>query len=57
MTGCLATTKNLEGKLARVIAKENEHKDALKECKKAEKIKGTKPGTQIEIVKVKTFFW
>ena len=52
MTGCLATTKNFEGKLARVIAKENEHKDALKECKKAEKIKGTKPGTQIEIVKV-----
>jgi hypothetical protein len=42
----------MDGKLARILAKDNEHKDALKECKKAEKIKGTKPGTQIDIVKV-----
>ena len=52
LKGCPATTKNMEGQLPRIIAKENEHKDALKECKKAEKIKGTKPGTQLEIVKV-----
>jgi len=49
--GCLATAKNADGKLARVIAKDNEHKEALKECKKAEKNKGTKPGTQVEVVK------
>ena len=29
--------KNKEGKTPRLLAKDNEHKDALKECRKAEK--------------------
>ena len=29
--------KNKDGKTPRLLAKDNEHKDALKECRKAEK--------------------
>ena len=29
--------KNKEGKTPRLLAKDNDHKDALKECRKAEK--------------------
>ena len=36
-TGCPPSLKNKEGKTPRVLAKDNEHKDALKECRKAEK--------------------
>ena len=35
--GCNPKPKNEEGDTAKVIAKDNGHKDALKECKKAEK--------------------
>ncbi|XP_073243068.1 ankyrin repeat and EF-hand domain-containing protein 1-like isoform X1 [Porites lutea] len=35
--GCPSTLKNKEGKTPRLLAKDNEHKDALKECRKAEK--------------------
>lgn len=48
--GCPSTIKNNEGKLPRIIAKEGEHKEAMKECKKAEKAeakgRGSKPGTE-----------
>lgn len=37
LTGCPSTLKNKEGKTPRLLAKDNEHKDALKECRKAEK--------------------
>ena len=50
--------KNKEGKLARIIAKENEHKDAMKECKKAEKAeakgRGSKQGTEPWAIRVRT---
>lgn len=35
--GCPSMLKNKEGKTPRLLAKDNEHKDALKECRKAEK--------------------
>jgi ankyrin repeat protein len=35
--GCPAVLKNIEGKTPRVLAKDNEHKEAIKECRKAEK--------------------
>lgn len=37
LTGCPSTLKNKEGKTPRLLAKDNEHKEALKECRKAEK--------------------
>ena len=55
--GCPSTLKNKEGKLARVIAKENDHKDAMKECKKAEKAeakgRGSKAGTEPWAIRVR----
>ncbi|KAK3754399.1 hypothetical protein QZH41_011175, partial [Actinostola sp. cb2023] len=35
--GCPAGLKNKEGKTPKLLAKENEHKEAMKECRKAEK--------------------
>ncbi|XP_068732245.1 ankyrin repeat and EF-hand domain-containing protein 1-like isoform X2 [Montipora capricornis] len=35
--GCPSTLKNKEGKTPRLLAKDNDHKEALKECRKAEK--------------------
>ncbi|XP_032231944.1 ankyrin repeat and EF-hand domain-containing protein 1 isoform X2 [Nematostella vectensis] len=35
--GCPASLKNKDGKTPRLLAKDNEHKDAIKECRKAEK--------------------
>eukprot|EP00795_Rhopilema_esculentum_P010503 gene10503-19218_t len=43
--GCPAGLKNKEGRTPRLLAKDNEHKDAMKECRKAEKLKAGKPGT------------
>lgn len=37
MAGCPSTLKNKEGKTPRLLAKDNDHKEALKECRKAEK--------------------
>ena len=37
VTGCPSALKNKEGKTPRMLAKDNEQKDALKECRKAEK--------------------
>jgi hypothetical protein len=55
--GCPSTLKNKDGKLARIIAKENEHKEAMKECKKAEKTeakgRGSKPGTEPWAIRVR----
>jgi hypothetical protein len=57
LLGCPSTLKNNEGKLARIIAKENEHKEAMKECKKAEKTeakgRGSKPGTEPWAIRVR----
>lgn len=49
--GCLATLKDIDGATARSLAKDAGHKDAMKECRKAEKIKTGKPGTQLWAVK------
>lgn len=38
--GCPASLKNKEGKTPRLLAKDNEHKEATKECRKAEKQSG-----------------
>jgi hypothetical protein len=57
LTGCPSTLKNNDGKLARIIAKENEHKEAMKECKKAEKMeakgRGSKAGTEPWAIRVR----
>ena len=50
--GCVATLKNLEGKTARLLAKANNHKLAVKMCRKAERTKSVKSGTQLPVVKV-----
>lgn len=51
--------KNNEGKLPRIVAKENEHKEAMKECKKAEKAeakgRGSKAGTEPWAIRVRIF--
>lgn len=56
--GCPSTLKNKDGKLARIIAKENEHKEAMKECKKAERAeakgRGSKPGTEPWAIRVRS---
>ena len=57
--GCSSLKKNNDGKLPKIIAKENEHKEALKECKKAEKSeakgRGSKPGTEPWAIRVKIY--
>ena len=52
-TGCPAGLKNKEGRTPRLLAKDNEHKDAMKECRKAEKLKAGKPGTDKWAVSVR----
>lgn len=36
--GCPTNLKNKDGKTPRALAKDNEHKEAMKECRKAEKL-------------------
>lgn len=35
--GCFSMLKNKEGKIFRLLVKDNEYKDVLKECRKVEK--------------------
>lgn len=48
--GCPANLKNKKGHTPRALAKNNGHKLAIKACKKAEKNKGQKPGTQFHYI-------
>jgi len=43
--GCPVMVKNANGRTPRLLAKDGEHKEATKECRKAEKLKPGKPGT------------
>lgn len=44
--------KNGNGRTPRLLAKDGEHKEAMKECRKAEKMKPGKPGTEKWAVRV-----
>ena len=44
--------KNANGRTPRLLAKDGEHKEATKECRKAEKLKPGKPGTDKWAVRV-----
>ena len=48
--------KNGNGRTARLLAKDEEHKEAMKECRKAEKFKAGKPGTDKWAVRVSCFY-
>ncbi len=54
--GCPATVKNSNGRTARLLAKDGDHKDAMKECRKAERAKPGKPGTELWAVRVRFLF-
>ena len=45
--------KNGNGRTPRLLAKDEEHKEAMKECRKAEKLKPGKPGTDKWAVRVR----
>ena len=44
----------MDGTTARLLAKRNNHKLAVKMCRKAERTKSVKSGTQLHVVKVNT---
>ena len=51
--GCLPNIKNKNGITAKNLAKGNNYKEAMKECKKGENMKDLKHSTKLHLIKVK----